>query len=84
MKLLVSSLIALALISTACAPTEERARTAALYNKYDTHCKEHAEKEAGSGSPDVESLYRGCMDYFVGTDVNCPYCVVDPHMVKKQ
>ena len=81
MKILVSSLIALALILTACAPVKEDARITSLHNKYDAHCKEHAEKTIGS--PDVESIYRECMDYFVGTDVHCPYCVVDPHMEKK-
>jgi hypothetical protein len=81
MKTIVSSLIFVALILTACAPAEERARTKALYDKYDDHCIEHAEKTVGS--PDVESLYRECMNYFVGTDVHCPYCSVDPHMDKK-
>jgi len=81
MKTIVISLISLALILTACAPAEENARIKALYGKYDAHCKEHAEKTVGS--PEVESLYRECMDYFVGTDVHCPYCVVGVHMDKK-
>lgn len=81
MKTIVSSLMFLALVLTACASTEENARIKALYDKYEAHCKEHAEKTVSS--PDVESLYRECMDYFVGTDVHCPYCVVDAGMDKK-
>ena len=81
MKIIVSSLISLAFLLTACAPADERARIESLYNKYDAHCKEHAEK--AEGSPDVESLYQECMNYFIGTDVQCPHCVVDPHMEKK-
>lgn len=82
MKIVVKSLIALAFILTACAPAEEKAGTTALYDKYNAHCREHAEK--ATGSPDVEGFYQECMDYFVGTDINCPYCNLDPHMEKKQ
>ncbi len=81
MKIIVSSLIALALLLAACAPSEERAKTKALYEKYNGHCMEHARTMAGE--KDEESSYRECMDYFVGTDVHCPYCVADPHMEKK-
>jgi hypothetical protein len=79
MKTIVCSLISLALMLTACASVEESTRIKALHE--DDHCKEHAEKM--SVSPDPESLYRECMDYFVGTDGRCPYCVYDARMDKR-
>ena len=82
MKMLVYSLMVIVLLLAACAPTEEKAQVAALYNKYHAHCLEHAKMAAAKGSPDENSLYRECMDYFIGTDVNCPYCAVEHGMTK--
>jgi hypothetical protein len=77
MKMLIGMIVS-ALLLTACASGEERARVNAVYDKYDGHCKEHAEK--ADGSPDVESRYQECMNYFVTTDIHCPYCAVDKGM----
>ena len=82
MKMLVCSLMAITLLLAACASTEKDYQTAELYSKYHAHCSEHARSASETASPDQDSLYRECMDYFVGTDVHCPYCVVDPHMKK--
>jgi hypothetical protein len=79
MKMLVGMIVS-ALLLMACASGEERARINAVYDKYDDHCKEHAEK--ASGEPDVESRYQECMNYFVATDIHCPYCAVDKGMQK--
>ena len=73
MKATFLSLISLLLFMTACATSGDTDRMHTLHEKYDTHCREHAEKNVDS--PDVESLYRECMDYFVRTDIDCPYCV---------
>ena len=81
MRKLAGSLVALLLIVTACAPVGDSPRRNALYDKYDAHCREHAEKNVDS--PDVESLYRECMNYFIKTDVSCQYCVVGSHTNKK-
>ena len=69
------------LLLGACASDAERAKMTALYNKYDAHCKEHA-KEL-TGEKDEQIRYEECMNYFVGTDVNCPHCIIDPHLTKK-
>ena len=82
MKVLICSLTVITLLLAACASTQKDRQTEELYNKYNAHCSEHARTAAGTASPDQDSLYRECMDYFVGTDVHCPYCVVDPHMKK--
>jgi uncharacterized lipoprotein len=74
MKLLVISFAVLTFLLTACASSKEKAQVATLYNKYHAHCLEHAQKSSEMGSPDVEALYNECMDYFIGTDVHCPYC----------
>lgn len=70
------------LLLAACASTEKDHQTAELYGKYHEHCLDHARTDSAMASPDQDSLYRECMDYFVGTDVHCPYCVVDPHLKK--
>lgn len=80
MKLLIGTIVS-ALLLTACASGEERARVNAIYDKYDGHCKEHSREMASD--TDVENRYRECMNYFVGTDVNCPYCVADKHTHKE-
>ena len=82
MKILVCSLMVISFLLGACASTEKDRQTAELYSKYNAHCLEHARTAAGTASPDQDNLYRECMDYFVGTDVHCPYCVVDPHLKK--
>ena len=82
MKVLVCSLTVITLLLAACASTQKDRQTEELYSKYHAHCSEHARIAAGTASPDQDSLYRECMDYFVGTDVHCPYCAVDPHMRK--
>ena len=82
MKMLVCSLMVITLLLAACASTEKDHQTAELYSKYHAHCSEHARSASETASPDQESLYSECMGYFVGTDVHCPYCVVDPHMKK--
>lgn len=79
MKIL-TVIILSALLLTACATGEERAQVKALYDKYDAHCKAHAREMASDA--DDETRYRDCMNYFVGTDVNCTYCVADKHMTK--
>ena len=76
-----SSLVALLFIVAACAPAGDSAGKNALYDKYDAHCRAHAEKNVDS--PDVESLYRECMNYFVKSDVTCKYCVVGSGTDKK-
>jgi len=82
MKILVCNLMVISLLLAACASTDKDRQTAELYSKYHAHCSEHARTALATSSPDQDSLYRECMDYFVGTDVHCPYCVVDPHMKK--
>ncbi len=77
MKMLVGVIVS-ALLLTACASGEDRARVNAIYDKYDGHCKAHAREMAADA--DEETRYRECMNYFVGTDVNCPYCVADKHL----
>lgn len=79
MKMLVGIVASLVLL-TACAADAERARVNAIYDKYDAHCKEHA-REMTADAYD-ETRYRECMNYFVGTDIHCPYCVVDKHIAK--
>lgn len=75
-KLLGSLAVLLLILISACAPLEHGAQKDALWNKYDTHCQEHAENAASKGSPEVEAIYRECMNYFVRMDVECAYCVV--------
>lgn len=82
MKMLVCSLAVMTLLLAACAASEEKAQVAALYNKYNAHCLEHAKQAAATASPDEDSLYRECMNYFIGSDVHCPYCTVEKGMSK--
>ena len=72
----------LALLLAACSTGAdlEHDGTAALYNKYDEHCREHAREIVGE--KDEESRYQDCMNYFIKTDVNCPICGVDLHLTK--
>ncbi len=68
-------LFLLTLLLGACAGTAQMDREKELYGKYDQHCREHA--MAVSAEMDEEKRYQECMDYFVGTDPECPYCRAD-------
>jgi hypothetical protein len=70
--------LTLALLLSACATAVDSERANAIYIKYDSHCREHARDIIGE--VDEESRYQECMNYFVTTDVNCPTCIVDPHL----
>jgi len=56
---------------------EKQSQMSALWDKYHAHCSEHARVTATEGSPDQETLYRECMNYFIKSDTECPYCVVE-------
>lgn len=71
MKMLVGVIFS-ALLLTACASGEERARANAIYDKHNDHCKAHAREMAAD--TDEETRYRECMNYFVETDVKCQFC----------
>ena len=76
MKIIYFILPVLALMLAACAPAEKNAQMSALWNKYNDHCAAHAREASTKGSPDEESIYRECMDYFIKANINCSYCVV--------
>lgn len=79
MKKLVG-VFALAVMLAGCMAGGERAKVAALYEKYDAHCREHAQEIVGE--QDEQLRYQECLDYFITTDVECPHCVVDKHFAK--
>lgn len=76
----IASCLVLALLLAGCASSAEKARMKTLYDKYDTHCREHAREV--QTEVDEELRYRECMQYFVATDIHCPHCAVDKHMHK--
>ena len=70
--------LALTFLLSACATGVYSDMANAVYNKYDSHCQDHARDI--TGEVDEESRYQECMNYFITTDVNCPTCIVDPHL----
>jgi hypothetical protein len=80
MKKLITCLALMPLL-VACATGADQAKIAALYDKYDAHCKEHARELAGEAAEEIR--YQECMTYFTETDVHCQNCAVDAHLTKK-
>ncbi len=76
MKKLFCVLTVSTVLLSACAPTGHDIHKDALWDKYNSHCLEHARTAIKTESPDEEAHYRECMDYFVKTKIECPYCVV--------
>lgn len=70
----------LALLMAACVTGAEQERMEAIYNKYDSHCREHARELAGEA--DEDSRYEECMNYYIVTDIECPICARDFHLSK--
>jgi len=65
----------MALLLMGCATNSQKSDMSAIYNKYDTHCRDYARQMAGEANE--EDRYRECMDYFIKSDIpNCPYCVI--------
>jgi hypothetical protein len=76
MRLLFCSLTVLVFTLTACATATKNEQMRSLWEKYNAHCTSHAIASTTTGSPDEETLYRDCMNYFIKEDVKCSYCVV--------
>ena len=81
MKTTITCLVLMPLL-VACASGVDQGRIDALYNKYDSHCKEHAREMAGEATEEIR--YQECMTYFTETDIHCPNCAVDAHLTHKQ
>ena len=80
MKTTITCLVLMPLL-VACASGIDQSRIDALYNKYDSHCKEHAREMAGEATEEIR--YQECMTYFTETDIHCPNCAVDAHLTHK-
>jgi len=74
--------LALILLLAACVSNGDAQRAKAIYDKYDAHCREHAREMVGEA--DEQTRYEECMNYFVKSDVHCPICAVDPHLIKSK
>lgn len=83
MKGIVWGLTSILLLTlTACAKNPASLEMEAIYNKYETHCREHARDT--TGEVDQQGRYEECMAYFVNTDPDCPLDEIDPHLSKSK
>jgi hypothetical protein len=67
--------LAALLLGGCCASSPEDKLMHALYDNFDTHCREHARQMAAEA--DEDTRYRECMNYFITYDTDCPYCTIN-------